>query len=228
MSQPLIKSAVAEAIGALALIFLGAGSIIADQLTGGKVGITGVAFAHGLAIATMVAAAGHISGGHFNPAVTVGFVVTRRLAIGAGVVYIIAQLIGASVGALLLTAVFPNAAAQAVQLGTPALAAGVSAGTGIVVEAVLTFFLVLVIFGVAVDPRGPRAVAPLAIGLVITMDILAGGALTGAAMNPARAFGPALFAGAWSNHAVYWVGPFLGGAVGAWLYQWIMPEDAKR
>jgi len=222
MPQTLWKSLVAEAVGALALIYLGAGSIIADQLSGGKVGVTGIAFAHGLAIATMVAAAGHISGGHFNPAVTLGFVVTRRLPVGAGIAYLLAQLVGASIGALLLTASFPEAAQQAVALGTPALGAGISAGTGIVVEAVLTFFLVFVIFGVAVDSRGPRGVAPLAIGLVITMDILGGGVLTGGAMNPARAFGPALVSGLWTNHAVYWIGPALGGALAAWIYTSLM------
>lgn len=222
MSPSITRSALAEALGALALIFLGAGSIIADQITAGKVGPVGIALAHGLAIATMVAAAGHVSGGHFNPAVTLGFVATRRMPVGTGITYVLAQLLGASVGALLLTAVFPEAARIAVNLGTPALGQGVSAGTGIVVEAVLTFFLVFVIFGVAVDARGERAMAPLAIGLVVVMDILGAGVLTGAAMNPARAFGPALFSGFWANHAVYWIGPFIGGVLAAWVYTYLM------
>lgn len=227
MRHPIMKPLVAEAVGALALVFLGAGSIIADQLTGGRVGVLGIAFAHGLAIATMVAAAGHVSGGHFNPAVTLGFAATGRLPAGTAVAYILAQLAGASLGALLLTASFPEAARQAAGLGTPALAPGVAAGTGIVVEAVLTFFLVFVIFGVAVDGRAQRAVAPLAIGFVITMDILAGGALTGAAMNPARAFGPALFSGVWANHAVYWIGPAIGGVLAAWVYTYLMDRPER-
>lgn len=227
MPLSITRSALAEAVGALALIFLGAGSIIADQITGGKIGATGIAFAHGLAIATMVAAAGHVSGGHFNPAVTLGFVATRRMPVGTGITYILAQLIGASIGGLLLTAVFPEAARVAVNLGTPALGRGVSAGTGIVVEAVLTFFLVFVIFGVAVDARGQRALAPLAIGLVIVMDILGAGVLTGAAMNPARAFGPALFSGFWANHAVYWVGPIIGGVLAAWVYTYLMQRPGE-
>jgi len=227
MSPSITKAALAEAVGALALIFLGAGSVIADQLSGGQVGLTGIAFAHGLAIATMVAAAGHVSGGHFNPAVTAGFVAARRMPVGTGITYVVAQLVGASVGALLLTAVFPEAAREAVHLGTPVLGRGVSAGTGIVVEAVLTFFLVFVVFGVAVDARGPRAIAPLAIGLVITMDILGGGVLTGGAMNPARAFGPALFAGYWANHAVYWIGPGLGGVLGAWASTVLMDRPPQ-
>jgi aquaporin Z len=208
----------AELLGTFALVFIGAGSILADTLTGGKVGLTGIALAHGVAIATMVSAAGHLSGGHFNPAVTGAFMATGRLAVGAGLAYVGAQLVGALVGAFFLMAAFPEAVRRTALLGTPVLAAGVTSGTGIVVEAILTFFLVFVVFGTAVDTRGPRAAGGLFIGLVIAMDILAGGALTGAAMNPARAFGPAFFAGAWANQGVYWIGPLLGGIVAGWLY----------
>ncbi len=217
MPQPIWKAALAELIGTFALIFMGAGSILADVMTGGKVGLTGIAFAHGLAIATMVSATAHLSGGHLNPAVTAGVVVSGRLPVRSGIVYLVAQLAGASLAAFFLTASFPEAVRKAAMLGTPALAPGVSAGTGIVVEAILTFFLVFAVFGTVIDDRGPK-VGGLFIGLVIVMDILAGGALTGAAMNPARAFGPALFAGAWTNQAVYWIGPLLGGAVAGWLY----------
>jgi MIP family channel proteins len=171
-----------------------------------------------VAIATMVSAAGHLSGGHFNPAVTGAFVATGRMAVGTGLAYVAAQLVGALLGAFFLMAAFPEAVRKTAMLGVPALAQGVSSGTGIVVEAILTFFLVFVIFGTAVDARGPKAAGGLFIGLVIAMDILAGGALTGAAMNPARAFGPAFFAGVWTNHAVYWIGPLLGGIVAGWLY----------
>ena len=222
MPQPLWKAALAEAIGAFTLTFIGAGSILADALTGGKVGITGIALAHGLAIATMVSSAGHLSGGHFNPAVTAGFLITGRQPAGRGIVYMVAQLTGASVAAFVLTAVFPEATRQSAHLGTPALGPGVTAGVGIVVEAVLTFLLVFVIFGVAVDARGPAPVAGLIIGLVISMDILAGGALTGAAMNPARAFGPALFSNFWEGHYVYWIGPAIGGMLAALVYHRVL------
>jgi aquaporin Z len=215
---PVWKAALAELVGTFALIFIGAGSILADVLTGGKVGLAGIALAHGIAIATMVSAAGHLSGGHFNPAVTGAFMVTGRLPAGTGFAYVAAQLVGGLLGAFFLMAAFPEAVRKTAMLGAPALAAGVSSGTGIVIEAILTFFLVFVVFGTAVDGRGPRAAGGLFIGLVITMDILAGGALTGAAMNPARAFGPAFFAGAWANQAVYWIGPLLGGTVAGWLY----------
>lgn len=228
MPASLAKALVAEAVGTLALIFLGAGSILADQLSGGRVGIVGIALAHGLAIATMVAAAGHVSGGHFNPAVTLAFVVTGRLPAARSVWYVLAQLGGAVIAAWLLNLSFPAGARAATGLGTPALADGIRATTGIIVEAVMTFFLVFVIFGVAVDARGQRATAGLAIGLVIAMDILAGGVLTGGAMNPARAFGPALVAGRWANHLVWWVGPALGGAAAAWTYQWLMEREPGR
>ena len=228
MPTSLAKSLVAETIGALTLIFLGAGSVIADQFTGGKVGFVGIALAHGLAIATMVAAAGHVSGGHFNPAVTLGFVVTGRMPVSRGAAYVVAQLAGGVVGAWLLTLGFPPAAREAVGLGTPALAPGVTVTAGIIIEAVLTFFLVYVIFGTAVDARGQRATAALAIGFVITMDILAAGPLTGGAMNPARAFGPALVAGRWADHFVYWIGPAVGAAAAAWVYQWLMEREPGR
>ncbi len=228
MSPSMPKSMLAEAIGALALVFLGAGSIIADQFTDGKVGLIGIAFAHGLAIATMVAAAGHVSGGHFNPAVTLGFVATGRMPVSRGLAYGAAQLVGGTAGAWLLTLAFPAGVREAAALGTPSLAPGIGTPAGIVIEAVLTFFLVYVIFGTAVDARGPRAVAPLAIGFVIAMDILAGGVLTGAAMNPARAFGPALVAGRWANQLVYWIGPGIGGVIGAWVYQWLMEREPGR
>jgi aquaporin Z len=217
-SAPLWKAALAELIGTFTLIFIGAGAILSDVLTGGKVGLTGIALAHGVAIATMVSAAGHLSGGHFNPAVTSAFVATGRMAVGTGLAYVAAQLVGALLGAFFLMAAFPEAVRKTALLGVPLLAQGVSSGTGIVVEAILTFFLVFVIFGTAVDARGPKAAGGLFIGLVIAMDILAGGALTGAAMNPARAFGPAFFADAWTNQAVYWIGPLLGGVVAGWLY----------
>lgn len=220
--QPTWKAAVAELIGTFALVFIGAGSILANAMTNGSVGTAGIALAHGLAIATMVSATGHVSGGHLNPAVTAAFVATGRMPVGTGATYALAQLAGASLAAFFLTAAFPETVRTAAALGVPALAAGVSPGTGIIVEAILTFFLVFAVFGTAVDARGPRAAGGLFIGLVITMDILAGGALTGAAMNPARAFGPALFAGAWANQAVYWVGPLLGGVLAGWIYTGVL------
>ncbi len=217
-----VRPLLVEAIGPLALVFMGAGAIIA---TGGK-DLVAIALAHGLAIGLMVASAGHISGGVYNPALTVGLVLGQKLAPVKGAAYIVAQLAGATVGAVLLTIVFPEAARDAVKLGTPLLGEGISTGRGLLFEIVMTFFLMYAVYGTAVDPRGPKAIAPLVIGLIITMDIFAGGAATGAAMNPSRAFGPALVNGTWTDHWVYWVGPIIGAviATGVYVYILLKPE----
>ncbi|HLJ22553.1 MAG TPA: MIP family channel protein [Candidatus Acidoferrales bacterium] len=214
----------AEFIGTFALIFFGAGSICADQFlhssSGGSagVGLLGIALAHGLAIGIMVTALGHISGAHFNPAITIGFWVTRKLSTMDTVLYWAAQLAGGICAAYVLR-LLPVDVWGPVQLGTPDLANGISRTNGMIFEAVMTFFLVFVVFATAVDPRGAfDKVAGFAIGLTITVGILFGGPFTGAALNPARAFGPALAANHWTNHGVYWIGPMAGGVVAGFLY----------
>ncbi len=209
---------VAEFVGTFALVFVGAGSIIAVH--GGD--LTAIALAHGLAIGVMASAVGHISGGHFNPAVTLGFLVTRRMEPRLAAVYWFAQLTAAVIAALLLTAVLPEPAVDAVDLGTPSLGTGISAGAGLVLEIILTFFLVWVIFATAADPRGAFAsISGLAIGFTITLDIFIGGPYTGAAMNPARALGPQLVQNIWSDCWVWYVGPALGAVAAALLYDFL-------
>lgn len=218
---------IVEAIGVLALCYVGIGAIMAFTTVpvGGdpanSANLIGIALAHGLAIGLMVAAAGHISGGVYNPAVTLGLAITGTLGPNKAVAYAIAQLVGGVLGALLIKATFPSAAADAANLGTPAVAANVAVGRAVIAEIVATFFLMYVILGTAVDPRGPRTIAPLAIGLTITIDILAVGPISGAAMNPARWFGPALVQGFWDDGWVYWVGPAIGAAIAAVLYWYI-------
>jgi aquaporin TIP len=215
------RRAVAEFIGTFTLIFVGAGSIVAA----GQIhdpSLIGIALAHGLAIGVMVCAFARISGAHFNPAITFGFLVTRRIKPALAAVYWASQLAGAAVAALLLRAMLPRPVTEAVELGVPALGHGVDAGSGFLIEAVLTFFLTLVVFACAVDPRGTfKSVAGLAIGLTITMDILFGGPFTGAAVNPARAFGPQLVGGHWANGWVWYAGPILGGVVAALAYEFL-------
>jgi MIP family channel proteins len=213
---------VAEAIGTLALCFVGILAITVGKLTdqpAGVVSLASIALAHGLTIAVMVSALGATSGGHFNPAVTFGFVVTGRMSPVRGAMYWGAQLLGAFVAGAMLVSVFGT---KTVSDGTPALFEGVPMGAGILLEAVATFFLVLVIFGTAVDERAPKSVFPFAIGFTVALDIMAIGPLTGAAMNPARAFGPALASGAWADHAVFWVGPLLGAAAAALLQHYFL------
>ncbi len=213
------KPLVAEFLGTFALCFIGAGVICTNEWTNGAVGLLGIAIAHGTVLAVMISALGHISGGHFNPAVTVGVLAGGKIETNKAVSYIFAQLAGGVVAGFLLRYIIPVAVWDAVHLGTPALAASVSAGQGILLEAVLTFFLVLTVFGTAVDPKGSwNAIAGFGIGTVLVFDILVGGPLTGASMNPARTFGPALAAGYWDNHLVYWIGPVVGGLAASLLY----------
>jgi aquaporin TIP len=200
----------AEFIGTFALIFVGIGAI----KTAGHDTLA-VAMAHGLTIAAFVSATLHISGGNLNPAVTFGLICGGHMKIVDAIGYWIAQLLGAIAAALILLGIYDR---DVIVNGTPQLATNLTDAQGILVEAILTFFLVFVVHGTAVDERG-RRVAGLAIGATITLDILFGGPLTGAAMNPARVFGPAVAANFWKSHYVYWVGPLIGGGLGGVIYR---------
>ena len=215
------QAAVAELIATLLFVFLGAGAVVSSAMIGGAdmtpERLIAIALAHGLGIAVLVAAIARFSGGHINPAVTVAAVVTRKIGLVKGAMYIVGQLVGAAIGAVLLLAVIPEASQGS--LGAHAL--GVDVGPGLLVEVLLTFALVFVIFATAIDPKGPAHLAPFAIGLTVMVDHFIGVPLTGASMNPARSFGPALATGEWADHWVYWVGPVLGGIVAAVLYEWV-------
>ena len=217
-----LRRGAAEFIGTFALIFIaGGGAAYAS-------GPTDLALANGLVIAVMVSAVGFISGGHFNPAVTLGFLVTRRIAPALALWYWIVQLGGAAIAALLLKWVLPSAAISARHLGVPALGAGVSSGAAVVVEAVITFFLVWVIFATAVDPRGAfKQIAGLAIGFTIAAGVLMAYGLTGGAMNPARAFGPQLAGNHWAHFWVWYIGPFAGAVIAASLYELLYLRPAR-
>ncbi len=215
----------AEFIGTFALIFIGVGSIIADHATGGAVGLTGIALAHGLAIACMASATAAVSGGHLNPAVTLGLLSTGHIKAGAAVKYIISQLAGAVVAAVLIKFVSPADSVAATSLGTPALGANISPAQGVVMEIILTFFLMFSIYGTAVDRRAPK-VGALFIGLTVALDVLAGGPITGAAMNPARSLGPALVGAHLANMWIYWVGPIIGAVLAAMVYKGTMEAKA--
>ncbi len=211
---------VAEFVGTFVLIFIGVGSICANQFMGASGGgIVAIAAAHGLAVACAVSAIGHISGGHINPAVTIAFWVTRKMTTVETLLYWLAQLAGGAAAAYLLKIILPAEVWGPVSLGTPALAADFTSLQGMMLEGVLTFFLVFVVFATAVDGRNAFGKnASFAIGLTVCMDILLAGPFTGAAMNPARALGPALAGSFWANHGVYWVGPLAGGVIAGWLY----------
>jgi MIP family channel proteins len=214
------RRGLAEFVGAFTLIFIGGGAGIVSHSD-----IVAVALANGLAIGIMVTNLGHISGGHFNPAITLGFVVTRRIKLTLAAVYWFAQLLGAVCAAFLLRYFFTQ---TAVKLTAPAPATGFSDWKALLLEAIMTFFLVWAVWATAVDPRGAfKAIAGLAIGLTITIDVFVGGPITGAAMNPARAFGPELAGNTWTGWWIYWIGPFAGALLASLVFEhlYLRPEQ---
>ncbi len=224
------RKALAEFIGSFALTFAVGGAITAGVATGSP-GVIAVALAAGLMLAIMVSSLGHISGGHFNPAVTFGFLVTGRMTGRAAVRYWVFQFAGGILAGLILRAVWDKAAIQATHLGAPALAPGVSTMEGFLLEMVLTFFLAFVVFATAVDKEGAfHIVAGFAIGLTIGVDILIGGPLTGAAMNPQVAFGLQLVGDGWTSASwIYYVACPLGAAIAAVVYDrlFLRPREAE-
>lgn len=212
----LTRRAAAEAIAAFALIFCVGGAAAAEASGHAHLGLPAQAAVSGLAIMALIYATGHLSGAHINPAVTVAFTLTRHFPGREAVAYVAAQLTGAAVAGMLLLAVWPDKPGN---LGANAI--GVGAGSAVVVEAVLSPLLMFVIVAVATDTRALGAGAAIAIGGTVVLDILVGGGVSGASMNPARSFGPALASGAWDDFWVYLVGPFVGAALGASAYQFI-------
>ena len=221
MQPDLGRRAAAEGLAAFALVFAGCGAIVANERYDGALGAVGVSLVFGLIIMVMIYATGHLSGAHINPAVTVAFTATRHFPARDAVAYIAAQLIGACAGAFLLLAAWTDAPAN---LG--ATVPSVSAGTALLYETVMTAFLMFVIIAVATDTRAVGAAAAIAIGGTVGLDALFGGPITGASMNPARSFGPALAAGEWQDFWVYVIGPVLGAVAGGFAYQWV--RDDKR
>ena len=221
-SLPLARRAGAEGLAAFALVFAGCGAIVANQVYGETIGAVGVSLVFGLVIMVMVYATGHLSGAHINPAVTIAFTLTRHFPPRDAVAYIAAQLLGASLGALCLLAVWTD---QPASLGATTSSVGV--GSAVVYEALLTAFLMFVIMAVATDTRAVGAAAAIAIGGTVGLDALFGGPVTGASMNPARSFGPALAAGEWHEFWIYVVGPVAGAALGALAYQLVRGESHR-
>ena len=215
----------AEFIGTFALVFVG-GAAIMSSSSSPTSGLLIAALAHGVILAVMVTATMRISG-HFNPAVTLGFLAVKRIEPTMAVTYIIAQLLGSISAVWALKAIFPPDVFLAARGGGQALVENISMGQGILAEAIATFFLVFVIFGTAVDPAAPK-VGGFAIGLTVMADILAIGNRTGASMNPARSFGPAVVTQYFAGHAVYWIGPILGAVAAALLYDGLFLRRGKE
>ena len=219
MNYRMLRAPAAEFIGTALFVLVGAGSAIANQ--GGAAGLA-IAFTHGIGLALVVTIMMPISGGHINPAVSFALWLGKQIDAMTLGRYVLAQLLGAIVGALLIKATFPASAVRMSSLGTPQVAGSMGLFSAIALEALFTFFLVSAVYGTVVSPQAQR-VAGFAIGLVVLVCALGGGgALTGAVMNPARAFGPALVSWDWHAQAVYWIGPLLGAAAAAGLWRYLL------
>lgn len=225
MDRKLIVPLVGEAFGTFLFVFIGMASIVLYGVTGGTADLVTIAFAHGITLAVVVTAMAAVSGGHINPAVTIAIWVSGGIRASVAAAYIVAQLVGAAIAGLLAGAVYPGDALTAGGWGRPGLAAGVDPTVGLLLEIVMTAVLLTAVFGTAVDPRAPK-LGGLLIGLSVGGDILVGGPLTGAAMNPARWFGPAFASMDFTNALVYIVGPVVGGALVALLYRYALAPDA--
>ena len=211
------KNLAAEFIGTFALIFIGAGALAI-----GEGGLVGVALAHGLVIVVFAYAYGHISGTHINPAVTLGLLIAGEIQFVAAIGYWVVQFLGGILGAVVLNAVLPNPG----DLGVTILSENVGVGQGLVVEIVLTFFLVNTIFNTAVSGKAGNF-AGLAIGLTLTLCILMGGPLTRASLNPARTLGPAIVSGNYADLWLYFVGPLVGAILAAFLYIGVLKDKGE-
>lgn len=222
---------VAEGIATFILCLVVAGTIVTDA-TFDIGGLPVIALATGVALSAAITASINVSGAHLNPAVTLVLLATGRIGAPRAAAYVAAQLAGATAAAAAITAIFSGVpggveAIAATGLGATGPGAGVSAGTVLATEVVITFVLVFVIFGTAVDARAPAGLASFAIGLTVAALILLAGPVSGASMNPARSFGPALVGGVWTVHWIYWVGPPIGSLVAGFLYHhWILGRRA--
>ncbi len=226
MNPKVLRPLVAEFIGTALFVFLGVAAIVTNAASNNSAGLVGVALAHGVGIAVLITMTMPISGGHLNPAVSVSLWLAQKIDGRTLGQYVLAQILGAVVGALLVKGLYPTMAAKVTSLGTPQLAGTIGLFEGIGIEALLTFFLVSAVFGTAVSPQAPK-VGGFGVGLAIFVGGLVSGPLTGASMNPARAFGPALVAWEWHGQAVYWIGPLLGATVAGALWKFVLlPRDA--
>ena len=217
----LVRPLTAEFIGTFGLVFAGTAAVVAQSFPGGASGMVGIALAHGLILGFGITAAAGISGGHLNPAVTLGFLGIKKIDARTALAYIGAQLAGGLAGAFASRFLIPNNVGRLLSNGVPQINSNVQLGGAILLEAVMTFFLMSAVMGTIVNAKAPK-LGGLWVGLVVAAMILIGGPITGAAMNPARAFGPAVVSGVWAGQIAYWIGPILGALVAGFVWDRVL------
>ncbi len=220
----LARRAAAEMLGTAFLVFFGCAAVIMDAFPGAGYHVFGVAMVHAFVLALAVSMTMGISGGHLNPAVSIGMMVIKRITPRDTFVYVASQLVGALVAALLVRAIIPYNVGRLMALGTPVLNNQVSFGHGVALEAVFGFLLMSGVMGTIVASNAPR-IAGFGVGLTLIPIVMVGGPLTGAAANPARAFGPAIISGMVDAQAVWWIGPILGAVLAALVWQHVLLVD---
>ena len=217
----LARRLVAEAFGTFAVVFFSCAAVVMNSFPSAGYGLLGIALTRGIVLAVAVTATIAISGGVLNPALAIGLMAARRLDPRSGVAYIVVQLAAAVLAGLALQLILPAGVARVVGYGTPLIANSVTLGKAITIEAVLTFFLMSAMMGTAVSPEAPK-VGGFGVGLTLFFCVLVGSPLTGAALNPGQAFGPAVISGVWVGHAAYWAGPILGALVAALFWEHLL------
>ena len=227
--MPILKRCIAELLGTFWLVFGGCGSaVLAATFPDVGIGLVGVSLAFGLTVVTMAYAVGHISGGHFNPAVTLGLLAGGRVKVADVVPYVVAQVIGAVLAAWVLSIIASGNGTDAIANGLAANGFGehspgrYSQGTAFLTEALMTFFFLIVILGIT-DERAPTGFAPLAIGLALTLIHLVSIPVTNTSVNPARSTGPALLVGGWAVQQLwlFWLAPIAGAVAAGGLWRWL-------
>lgn len=224
--RTLIRPLAAEFAGTFTFVFVGAGAVVVDAAKAGQLGLVGISLAHACALAVVVTATVGISGGHINPAVTFGLWLARKIDARSAGLYVAAQLVGAALAALCVRALLPELAGEVTGYGTPRISGLLTDAQAVGIEGLLTCVLVGAVFGTILASDAPR-IGGLGVGMVYLFGGLVAGPMTGAALNPARAFGPALASGDWQAHVMYWVGPLLGAAVAAAVWRWVLLPEAR-
>ncbi|HET9064854.1 MAG TPA: aquaporin [Gemmatimonadales bacterium] len=222
----LTRRTVAEMFGTFALVFFGCGVVVMDSFPGARAGLLGIALVHAIVLSIAVSATMFISGAHLNPAITIGMLAIRKITPRDALAYIVGQLAAALLAIAVARMLLPVSIGDLVSWGTPALSPRVTFQQGIAIEALLTFFLMSAVMATAVAPNAPK-IGGFGIGLTLFFTIMVGGPLTGSALNPARAFGPAIISGNMTAQAVWWIGPIIGCVIAALLWQHVLLRENR-